>query len=151
MFDQDPQKRLQLIEDVALRKGTGAELAEKYGVSIEDLRDWVSDNKLLLKLAARKFKEEQSKLDDTVTPKQLAELWIGKKFDRLLRYQIIADELYEMILEGSTDPTVLREFRSFCLAAANELGQLLHRGAGDSTDGATVRYNFGNVDMDALK
>ena len=102
-------------------------------------------------MAARKLKEEQTKLNDTVTPKQLSELWIGKKFDRLLKYQIIADELYELILEGSTDPTVLREFRSFCLAAANELGQLLHRGAGESADGTVVRYNFGNVDMDAMK
>lgn len=151
MFDHDPQLKMQLIEDVALRRGTGAELAAKYEVSIEDLKEWAAENKLLLKLAARKFREETRKLNDTVSPKQLNDLWIGKKFDRLLKYQIIADELFEMIMEGSTDPTVLREFRSFCLAAANELGQLLHRGAGESSDGAVVRYNFGNVDMDAMK
>lgn len=151
MFDLDPQTKVQLIEDVALRRGTAQELSDKYAVPINELREWAKENQFLLKLAAKTFEEEQEKLSETVTPKQLSELWISKKFDRLLRYQKIADALELLIDEGSTDPTVLREFRSYCLAAANELGQLLHRGAGESSDGATVRYNFGNVDMDALK
>jgi hypothetical protein len=152
MIDLDPQTKIALIEDVALRRGTAQELSEKYGIAIDDLREWARENKMLLKLAAKKFKEETDKLNDTITPTQLSELWLAKKFDRILRYQIIADELYDMITkDGSTDPTVLREFRSYCLAAANELGQLLHRGSGESADGATVSYKIEGVNMDALK
>lgn len=151
MIDLDPQTRIALIEDVALRKGTAQELSEKYGISVDELRAWAHENKMLLKLAARKFKEETDKLNDTITPTQLNELWLAKKFDRILRYQIIADELYDQIMQGSTDPTVLREFRSYCLAAANELGQLLHRGSGEAGDGTTVSYDIKGVNMDAMK
>lgn len=151
MFDLAPDVKVQLIEDVALRRGTAQELSEKYAIPVEDLREWAKENKLLLKLAVKAFEEEQEKLNETVTPTQLNELWLAKKFDRILRYQIIADKLYEEIMEGSQDPTVLREFRSYCLAAANELGQLLHRGSGEAGDGATVNYKIEGVNMDAMK
>lgn len=87
---------------------------------------------------------------DVVSPADLAELWISKKTERLKRYQIIADLLFTMAAAGSTDATVLRELRSFMRYAAEELGQLLHRGSGDMPENSTVNYTLPGVDMENL-
>jgi len=150
MIELTPADRLALIEDIAFRRGNARELAEKYATTVEDLKKFTTDNKLIIKLAKKSFEEEQEKLNAQVTPTQLSELWIAKKFDRLLRYQIIAESLYEEIMDGSRDAAVLREFRSFCLAASNELGQLLHRGAGESADGDTASYEIKGANLQRL-
>lgn len=88
--------------------------------------------------------------DDVVSPEDLDILWISKKTERLKRYQIIADLLFAMAQAGSTDATVLRELRSFMRYAAEELGQLLHRGSGEMSENSTVNYTLPGVSMEDL-
>lgn len=91
--------------------------------------------------------------DDVVSPADLDELWISKKTERLKRYQIIADQLMWACTSRSgkgADATNLRELRSFMRYAAEELGQLLHRGSGEMGDNSTVNYTLPGVDFEDL-
>lgn len=143
--------RAALVNAIAGREGNARAIAKRFGTTVEALRSFVEENREALELA-REGIEASSQADmSVVPPASLAELWISKKLDRLHRYEMIADYLYEDIMNGSTDPAVLREFRSYCNAAAQELGQLLHRGAGESADGARVSYEFPGVDMGQLE
>jgi hypothetical protein len=93
--------------------------------------------------------------DDVVLPADLDTLWISKKSERLKRYQMIADALYTNCIfqdqRGLTDATTLRELRSFMRYAAEELGQLLHRGSGEMSEDSTVNYTLPGVDMENLR
>lgn len=86
------------------------------------------------------------------TPKQLDDLWLTNKFERLKRIQFLADGMYESIVSGAYygDATLMREYRSYLMLAANELGQLLHRGAGDS-GGDTLSVDIQGIDMENLR
>jgi len=90
-----------------------------------------------------------------IEPRDLADLWIGNKTARLQRYELIADYLFELIqsnrLAGTDLSTALREFRSYAIAAANELGQLLHRGSGDSGMGDTMSVDIVGIDAESLR
>lgn len=92
---------------------------------------------------------------DAVSPQQLADLWITNKFERLKRLQTVADETYKAIEQGTESTAELaiitREFRSYLMLAANELGQLLHRGAGDAGTEDTLNINIAGVDMENLR
>lgn len=134
--------RQALIIAIATRAGTAAQLAKKFGTTVDDLRDFVEENREAIELA--KEAHEREELEN-------ADLWITEKPKRLAVYQKVADDLYAEVLAGNYDPTVLRELRFYLLAVGNETGQLLHRGAGTGSTGDSVRYEIEGVDMDLLK
>lgn len=144
------EETTRLIEDIATRAGTTLELCEWWDCSKEDLKAFVQSNRLTIELARQESDDEST--SDSLSPTQLGDLWITQKFERLLRLQTVADWAYAAIEAGSyADATLLREFRSYLTLAANELGQLLHRGAGDASDGDTVAYTFEGIDLDNLR
>jgi hypothetical protein len=141
----------QLIYAIATREGTARELAQQYDMSVDELRVFTDTHMDKIKCIAASITKD----DAVVTPTQLDELWISKKFERLLRLQVIADITYKAIkdeiLVGSELATAIREFRSYLMLAANELGQLLHRGSGDSGQNDTLSVDIQGVDMDSLR
>lgn len=159
----DTELRLQMIHAVALREGTARELAERFNMPVKALRAFVAEHEDTIRHIAeeaaweaqRAAAEAEAAPDDVVLPKDLDELWISKKTERLRRYQVIADQLFyactALDKRGLTDATTLRELRSFMRYAAEELGQLLHRGSGDMPEDATVRYVLPGVDMENLR
>ena len=156
-----PFDREMLLDALARRAGTGAELAQQYDCSLEALRAFVAVNHgELTTRRAEALSEAHSGPDDepdVVTPTQLDQLWLSNKFERLKRYQAVADMLYKSMgskqypLSGSDLSTAAREFRSYAMLAANELGQLLHRGAGDTGDGDTLALDINGVNVSDLK
>lgn len=158
MRELSPVDRQALISAIASREGTAREIAKWYDTTPDELRAFVEDNRPAIEMAKTAIdiaeSEIVSKLSD-VTPKDLADLWISNKTSRLQRYEAICDYLYVLIMEkkafGTDLSTALREFRSYAIAAANELGQLLHRGAGDSGDGDTMSVDIVGVDPERLR
>lgn len=157
MMELTDADRVQLINDVASRAGTADEIAKWYATTVDELRVFVEANRGDIERTRELI--ESSKSDDLtnpdVTPRELDELWISKKAERLTRYELVANRLYGRImgegLEGTDLATALREFRSYLVAAANELGQLLHRGSGESADGDVLSVDFPGVDLGNLK
>lgn len=144
-----------LINAIARKEGTARELAERFNTTVSDLQVFVMENEPALLAARRRLEEPMEQRPEEVTPTQLDELWIGKKFERLLRLQVVAEAQYEAIQEGGLAPaelsTAVREFRSYLMLAANELGQLLHRGAGDTADGDMLTVDIKGIDMEGLR
>lgn len=143
-------KQLALIRAIATREGKASELATRFGITVPELRQFVQDNLELIEDYAASPPD-----DGTVTPADLDELWIGNKTERLRRLQEIAEISYRDItagdLVGAELATATREFRSYLMLAANELGQLLNRGAGDSGEGTYLSVEMNGVNMDDLK
>jgi len=150
MNELDDVDREKLIADIATRAGTASELAKWYDVTKEWLVQFVEDNRTLIEAMAERLKleEPEEAPDHVVTPTQLDELWITKKFERLKRIQGIAERLQK---DAGYDAMAAREFRSYLTLAANELGQLLHRGAGEAGDGDVLSVNIQGVDMETLR
>lgn len=142
---------MQLIAAIARREGTARQLAERFGYTTDELREFAKTHNS----AIENFVNNKEDRLDTVTPTQLDELWISQKFERLTRLQSCAEIMFKEIkrerLEGSELATALREFRSYLMLAANELGQLLHRGSGDSGSGDTLSVEISGVDMDKMR
>lgn len=137
----------ELIYEIATRAYTGKQLAERYNTTLKALREFTEENKE--EIEATKEVVDSTE-EDGVSVSDLDDLWISKKLERLTRYQTIADDLYKEAKQGSRDATVLRELRFFMTAAANELGQLLHRGAGESgSDSLSV--DIQGVDINQLR
>lgn len=144
----------QLVQEIATRAAPARVLAGRYEATTEELRAFTAEHLDEIRAAA-----DQAAGQSTTepTPGQLSDLWITNKFERLKRYQDVADTAYDRLTFGTDDmpsaeyATVLREFRSYLMLAANELGQLLHRGAGDSGDGDTLSVDIQGVDMDNLR
>lgn len=147
MTDLTPKLRRDLIRAIASKEGNAQYISRKFDKPTEWLRKFVEDNKEELQAA----REALSKEDQEPDPIQLEELWISNKTERLRRYQGIADELYKEALADPTDATTLREFRSYLVAAANELGQLLHRGSGEGNPDDTLAVEITGVDLDRLR
>jgi len=145
----------QLVQDIATRAAPARVLAERYGGSVEELRAFTAEHRDEILSAAEAAKREADSAEPT--PGQLADLWITNKYQRLKRYQDVAEGAYDRLTFGTTDmpsaeyATVLREFRSYLMLAANELGQLLHRGAGDTGEGDVLSVDIQGIDMDNLR
>jgi hypothetical protein len=142
-----------LMNAIASREGTASQISKWYAVPIEQLRKFVRKHeKELTRLREELEANEREYQRDSgiVSVAELDNLWISKKIERLQRLQNIADVLYEEAKRNPSDSTALREFRSYCAAVANELGQLLHRGAGESGSDA-LNVDIQGVDMDKLK
>jgi hypothetical protein len=144
-----------LINAIANREGNARELAERFNTTVSDLKVFVADNKPAIEAAQKRLSGEAEQRPEELTPTQLDELWIGKKFERLRRLQEVAEAQYNSIQQGHLLPaemtTAVREFRSYLALAANELGQLLHRGAGEAAEGDTLGVDIQGVNMDDLR
>lgn len=142
-----------------MREGTAKEIAKWHGISVSNLRKFVEENYEELKA----FKANEEEIERVVktfdqsepTPTQLEDLWITNKFERLKRLQQLADKQYGECMSGrlmgAELATGLREFRSYLALAANELGQLLHRGSGDSATDEQLAVDMVGVDMEKLR
>jgi hypothetical protein len=144
-----------LINAIANREGNARELAERFNTTVSDLKVFVTDNKPAIEAAQKRLGGEAEQRPEELTPTQLDELWIGKKFERLRRLQEVAEAQYNSIQQGNLLPaemtTAVREFRSYLALAANELGQLLHRGAGEAAEGDTLGVDIQGVNMEDLR
>lgn len=144
----------QLIADIATRAGTAKQIASWYEVTVAELREWVAENRAVLE-AYRDEAESEPEASTEPDPMELSDLWITNKFERLKRLQVLADKQYNECqsgrLIGAELATGLREFRSYLALAANELGQLLHRGSGEGQEGETLQVEIPGVDMGSLK
>lgn len=149
-----PADRRALINAIALREGTAKELANRFKRSVAWLKEFAARNHGEIELVAQRGSQGTEEATEP-TPTQLDELWITKKFERLRRLQDLAEEQYRDVatgnLEGAELSTALREFRSYLALAANELGQLLHRGSGDSSSSDILSVDIQGVDMEALR
>jgi hypothetical protein len=152
-----PVDRMALINAIAAREGTAKEISKWYAVPIENLRAFVEENKPAIEHARELLERSKEETHKEPSPAELDSLWVTQKVERLARYQKIADILYRDLtsekqkLYGSDLSTAAREFRSYLTVVANELGQLLHRGSGDSGDGDTVSYDIQGVDINSLR
>lgn len=155
----DAQEREQLVKAIALREGTAKEIASWFGLSASQLKKFVNAN--IAELEAYRDNEEELEREATKydtsepTPTELNELWITNKFQRLRRLQELAELAYKDAMHGNLAgadlATALREFRSYLSLAANELGQLLHRGSGDSGSDEILSVDIQGVDMESLR
>lgn len=151
--------RQSLINAIANREGTAKQLAKWYDITTAELRTFLEDNREAVELArtAIETAEEEESTNLDISPKEMDQLWITQKAQRLARYELVADYLLEMLMNkrgmlgGADLSTALREFRSYAVAAANELGQLLHRGAGENPDGDTMSVDIAGVNIDNLR
>lgn len=146
--------RSELLWTIAHKKGTASQIAEWYSTTPGQLRMFVAANREALEAEASR-PENATDAPESLSPTQLADLWITNKFERLKRYQTLADALYDSAsngkLSGADLATTVREFRSYLALAANELGQLLHRGSGDSGQDSVLSVEIAGVDMEALR
>ncbi len=155
IMEMDEADRLALIQDIAIRAGTAKEIAKWYGVTVAELKAFTAEHLVEIEAYAIAHPEAEPESTGEPDPTQLADLWITNKFERLKRLQALADKQYKECqsgrLIGAELATGLREFRSYLALAANELGQLLHRGSGDSAEGETLEVDIKGVDMNALR
>ncbi len=150
----EKEEEQRLIYAIALRVGTGRQLAETFGLSMAELKRFVADNHDRLQATRERFEAPEPMVVRDPTPGQLSDLWITSKYERLKRMQDAAEEMQNLMngsLSASELATAVRELRSYMQLAANELGQLLHRGAGDAGDGSYLAVTFNGVDMENLK
>jgi hypothetical protein len=155
LLELSSDDRRQMINDIINRSGTANDISKWYGVPVEELRKFVIDNRERLTLMANSVEsidetDEPRDESDTLTPSQLSDLWITNKFQRLYRLQKISEVLYEQA-QDNCDSVTVREFRSYLILAANELGQLLHRGSGESAGDDVLSVDIQGVDMESMR
>lgn len=150
----EKEEEQRLIYAIALRVGTGRTLAEAFGLSMAELKQFVTDNHDRLQATRERFEAPEVEPSSAPTPGQLSDLWITNKYERLKRMQDAAEEMQDLMngsLSASELATAVRELRSYMQLAANELGQLLNRGAGDAGDGSYLSVSVNGVDMEHLR
>lgn len=114
---------------------------DDYACTREQLEEFLEENKDAIEVARNEH--FPGLVDDP--------LWIGNKNERLKRAQDIAEKLYDSLTLDGLDAVTLREFRAYLMYAANELGQLLNRGSGDTASGETLSVEFTGIDTEMLK
>ncbi len=146
-MDLTPDEEAELIRDIATRAGTARELGKQYGMTLAALKRFTAAHRAEIE----EYAETPSERHREPEPTELSELWITNKFERLKRIQAVADATLEVIESGGVDQSLLREYRSYLALAANELGQLLHRGSGESAEGEILSVEIPGVDMETMK
>lgn len=148
------EEQQDLIKDIATRAGTTGEIAGWYTLTRAELVAFVDAHRPQLERAKQRA-EEPPEASVEPLPADLDALWITNKTERLKRYQVLADLLYTEIqngkYEGAELAMAIREYRSYCTTVANELGQLLHRGAGDTGTGDSLSIEIEGVNMDSMR
>ena len=143
-------EQVMLMNDLAARIGTGAQIAAMYGLSIEELTAFVEMNRSKLETLRDEIAADEAAHTvpvSEVTPQQLDDLWIANKFQRLKRLQAVAEKMYPF---AHTSAMEAREFRSYMTAAATELGQLLNRGAGEGNGDEGLSVDIVGVNTEEL-
>ena len=143
-------EHIELINDIANRTGTIAQLRKWYGLSRAELEEFLESNRAAIEEVANGT-EEPAEQSTEPSPTQLEDLWITNKFERLKRLQDIADMAIDYMRTEGADQAMMREARSMMMLASNELGQLLHRGSGDSAGTDTLNVVFDGIDNEVLK
>jgi hypothetical protein len=152
----DEPTAARLVKAIALREGNIRELCAQYELTREELESFADDHANEILRVRDEASTEDDQESDEPTPADLDDLWISKKVERLARYQTIANHLYEDLafnrggLSDGEFSTCLRELRFYMTAAANELGQLLHRGSGD-TGSDELNVNMSGINIDNLR
>lgn len=139
-MDLAPDERAELIRDIATRAGTGKQIARRYGLTLAALKRFVAENM-----------DELEAYSEPPEPTDITDLWISNKFERLKRIERVADAVGDVIERGGVDQALIREYRSLLALAANELGQLLHRGSGENADSTLLEVDMMGVNMENLK
>jgi len=152
----NPAQRRDLINDIASRRYTASQIAIWHGLDVPTLREFVAENKAAIEAEHHRLTDPGPPTEPaTLDPNQLEDLWITNKFERLKRLQAVADETYKSIIDGTMSTAeqaiVVREFRSYLMLAANELGQLLHRGSGEGSTGDSLSIDIQGIDMGNLQ
>lgn len=126
-----------LIRDLASGEHTAGELAEKYKCQVAELRAFVDMYRTELE-AVRHEMERVALMTDADG------LWVTSKKERLRRYQ----QVLEILLPAAStlDSMVIREIRSYLKDIADELGQLLNRGAGENNEDVQTNYTVNGID-----
>lgn len=152
-MEMDEEQRL--IYAIALRVGTGRQLAEMFGTTLPELKAFVEEHRERIERTRERFENPKESALSVVEPGQLSDLWITNKYERLKQIQYGAEKMKDYIEAGGLAPTefatAVRELRAYMTAAASELGQLLNRGAGDSGDGSYLSVDIQGVDMENLR
>lgn len=144
--------RALLINALAFKERTITQLCADYAASRDEIIAFGNSHREHIEQLRMQGQDtEPERKSSEPTPTQLDQLWITNKFERLKRLQAVADKLYASIDTLGADAVTVREFRSYLLLVANELGQLLHRGAGDSADADTLRVDITGIDMETLR
>jgi hypothetical protein len=154
----DRKEEQTLINAIALRVGTAKQLSERFAIPVPELREFAAANIERIERAVERLtggEDTQASTGQALSPNQLDDLWITKKFERLKRLQTVAEEAEAMITDGGISAAemtmAVREFRSYLMLAANELGQLLHRGSGDAANGDVLSVEIAGVNMENLR
>ena len=142
--------KAQLKHAIACREGTAKTLCVRYRLTRDELAEFFDEHETEIRDMRSR---EESPTSTEPTPTELSQLWIASKIERLWRLQQIAEGIHGEITRYKIfgDAVLIREFRSYLQLAANELGQLLHRGSGDSASGDTLSVSLPGVDIDALR
>lgn len=144
--------KAQLKHAIACREGTTKELCVRYRLTKNELTEFFSEHEAEIR-DMRLREEAATSTSSEPTPTELSQLWITSKIERLWRLQQVAEGIHHEIIHYNMfgDAVLVREFRSYLQLAANELGQLLHRGSGESAAGDTLSVSLPGVDIDALR
>ena len=150
------EEEQRLIYAIALRLCNARQLAYLFNTTVEELKVYVADNTERIEAARQRLENPDPPPPPAdVTPGQLDDLWISNKFERLKRLQELAEQMKEYLDARTLSPTefatAVREYRSYMNSAAQELGQLLNRGAGDGAAGDVLSVEIGGVDLGALQ
>lgn len=135
-----PWVRYCLMQDIAARDLSWADLSKKYRFTEPSIRKFAKTNKTAIK----RIKSEEKD--------QYPGLWIADKASRLAEYQAAAEKLAENNWSG-LDGVALREWRFTMRAVAEELGHLMMRGKGTTGDGdaeKAMTYTVEGVDLENL-
>jgi hypothetical protein len=126
-----------LIRDLASGEYTAKELAEKYRCQTVELRAFVD-------MYRAELEEVRHEMERIALLTDGDGLWVTSKKERLRRYQ----QVLEILLPAAStlDPMVIREIRSYLNDIADELGQLLNRGAGENNEDVMTNYTINGVD-----
>ncbi len=150
----DRARETALITAIASKIGKPSQIASMYGMEVAALREFATENVERIREMHERLNAPEEPEED-VSPAALDALWITQKTERLKRLQAVAEEAEVMIFSGGLSAaelsTAVREFRSYLSLAAQELGQLLNRGAGDGASGDTLSVEIAGVDMESLR
>jgi hypothetical protein len=141
---------IELIAAIASKDYTAGELSRMFDMPVSELKRFVERNRKELEAARAAIELAREEIDESADDDRVAPvLWIRDQTKRLRIYQTMVEMLY-VGARITFDSTVLRELRSYMYYAAQELGQLQHRGSAGG-DGTTASYELIGVDMEQLR
>lgn len=142
--------RPELIAAIASKDYTADELSKMFEMTRRQLERFVDENREELEEARDAIERAREELEEGEDDERAAPLlWIRDQTKRLRIYQTMVERLY-VGARLTFDSTILRELRSYMYYAAQELGQLQHRGSSGGDD-TSVTYDLVGVDLERLR